>query len=188
MTHDVAAIADEVFAGAPELASVPGVAFGIVHDGVLVHSGGYGVATVGGPAPRADTVFRIASMTKSFTAAAVLLLRDEGRLRLDDPVADHLPVARALDHDGMAPVTIRDLLTMGGGLATDDPWGDRQESLPLDQFDALVAGGFSVCWPPRTTFEYSNTGYALLGRVDRGCGRDAVHAGRAGAAAARRWA
>ncbi len=162
---DVAAIADEVFASTPELASVPGVAFGVVHDGVLVHAGGYGAATVGGPAPRADTVFRIASMTKSFTAAAVLMLRDEGRLRLDDPVADHLPAARSLDREGMPAVTIRDLLTMGGGLATDDPWGDRQESLPLDEFDALVAGGFSQCWPPRTMFEYSNTGYALLGRV-----------------------
>ena len=165
MTADVGAIADEVFSSAPELASVPGVAFGVVHDGVLVHSGGYGAATVGGPAPSASTVFRIASMTKSFTAAAVLLLRDEGLLRLDDPVADHLPAARSLAADGMPPVTIRDLLTMGGGLATDDPWGDRQESLPLDEFDALVAGGFARCWPPRTMFEYSNTGYALLGRV-----------------------
>ena len=126
-------------------------------------------------------------MTKSFTAAAVLLLRDEGRLRLDDPVADHLPVARALAADGMPPVTIRDLLTMGGGLATDDPWGDRQESLPLDEFDDLVSGGFSVCWPPRTMFEYSNTGYALLGRVIAVCGGHAVHAVRAASGCARRW-
>jgi CubicO group peptidase (beta-lactamase class C family) len=162
---DVAAIADEVFASTPELASVPGVAFGVVRDGVLVHAGGYGAATIGGPAPRSDTVFRIASMTKSFTAAAVLLLRDEGRLRLDDPVADHLAAARALDREGMPAVSIRDLLTMGGGLATDDPWGDRQEPLPLDEFDDLVAGGLSGCWAPRTMFEYSNTGYALLGRV-----------------------
>jgi CubicO group peptidase (beta-lactamase class C family) len=165
MTIDVAAIADEVFASTPELASVPGVAFGVVHDGALVHSGGYGTATVGGATPRRDTVFRIASMTKSFTAAAVMVLRDEGRLRLDDPASDHLPAARSLDHVGMPPITVRDLLTMGGGLATDDPWGDRQESLPLEQFDAMVADGFALCWPPRTTFEYSNTGYALLGRV-----------------------
>ena len=94
MTVDAGSVADEVFSSAPELASVPGVAFGVVHDGVLVHSGGYGAATVGGPTPSASTVFRIASMTKSFTAAAVLMLRDEGLLRLDDPVADHLPAAR----------------------------------------------------------------------------------------------
>ena len=162
---EVASIADEVFAITPELAAVPGVAYGVVHDGVLVHVGNYGAATVGGSAPRVDTVFRIASMTKSFTAAAVLVLRDDGRLRLDDPVAGHLPAARSLDREGMPAVTIRDLLTMGGGLATDDPWGDRQESLPLDTFDALVDDGFTQCWPPRTMFEYSNTGYALLGRV-----------------------
>ena len=165
MTHDLAATADEVFASAPELAAVPGVAYGLVHDGVLVHSGGYGAATLGGAAPSANTVFRIASMTKSFTAAAVLMLRDEGRLRLDDPVADHVSAARSLAQEGMPPVTVRDLLTMGGGLATDDPWGDRQESLPLEEFDGLVADGFASCWPPRTMFEYSNTGYALLGRV-----------------------
>jgi CubicO group peptidase (beta-lactamase class C family) len=165
MTSDVAAIADEVFASAPELASVPGVAYGVVHDGVLVHSGGYGARSIGGAVPRADTVFRIASMTKSFTAAAVLMLRDEGLLRLDDAIADHLPSARGLGTDGMPPITLRDLLTMGAGLATDDPWGDRQESLPLEEFDDIVAGGLAVCWPPRTAFEYSNTGYALLGRV-----------------------
>lgn len=165
MTMDAARIADEVFAASPELASVPGVAYAVVHDGTLVHAGGYGVATVGGAAPGSDTVFRIASMTKSFTAAAVLMLRDDGRLRLDDPVAMHLPAARSLEREGMPSVTVRDLLTMGGGLATDDPWGDRQESLPLDEFDDLVAGGFAPCWPPRTAFEYSNTGYALLGRV-----------------------
>lgn len=165
MTRDVAAIADEVFASAPELAAVPGVAYGLVHDGVLVHSSGYGAATLGGAAPSAGTVFRIASMTKSFTAAAVLMLRDEGRLRLDDPVADYVSAARSLAQEGMPPVTVRDLLTMGGGLATDDPWGDRQESLPLEDFDGLVAEGFARCWPPRTMFEYSNTGYALLGRV-----------------------
>lgn len=165
MTHDVAAVADEVFATAPELAAVPGVAYGLVHDGTLVHAGGYGAATLGGAAPAADTVFRIASMTKSFTAAAVLMLRDQDRLRLDDPVADHVPAARSLAQEGMPPVTVRDLLTMGGGLATDDPWGDRQESLPLDHFDGMVADGFASCWPARTMFEYSNTGYALLGRV-----------------------
>ena len=165
MTNDVAAIADEAFAGAHELAAVPGVVFGIARDGVLVHSGGYGAATIGGPVPSAGTVFRIASMTKSFTAAAVLLLRDDGRLRLDDPVSAHVPPASALDGQGTPPITLRDLLTMGGGLATDDPWGDRRESLPVDQFDAMVAGDLATCWPPRTMFEYSNTGYALLGRV-----------------------
>ena len=163
--HGVTDATDEVFSQWEETSSVPGVAYGVVRNGVLVHAGGLGVASVGGTTPGADTVFRIASMTKSFTASAVLLLRDEGALRLDDPLAAHLPVAAVLDERDGPPVTLRDLLTMGVGLATDDPWGDRQESLPIADFDALVAGGLSACWPNRTAFEYSNTAYALLGRV-----------------------
>jgi CubicO group peptidase (beta-lactamase class C family) len=160
-----AQIADDVFGGTPETASVPGVAFGLVHQGELVHVGGLGHATIGGAAPGPDTVFRIASMTKSFTAATILMLRDEGRLRLDDELTAHLPVAATIGAVGRPAITLRDLLTMGSGLATDDPWGDRLESLSAADFDALVAGGLSFCRPPRTAFEYSNTGYALLGRV-----------------------
>jgi CubicO group peptidase (beta-lactamase class C family) len=164
-TDDIARITDEVFSHREETSSVPGVAYGVIRGGELVHAGGLGAATIGGPAPGPDTVFRIASMTKSFTATAVLMLRDEGLLRLDDLVADHLPQAAVLDERDGPRLTVRDLLTMGAGLATDDPWGDRQESLPEDEFDALVAGGLSACWPARTAFEYSNTAYALLGRV-----------------------
>jgi CubicO group peptidase (beta-lactamase class C family) len=163
--HGVTDATDEVFSQWEETSSVPGVAYGVVRNGVLVHAGGLGVASVDGTTPGADTVFRIASMTKSFTALAVLLLRDEGALRLDDPLAAYLPVAAVLDERDGPPLTLRDLLTMGAGLATDDPWGDRQESLPIADFDALVAGGLSACWPNRTAFEYSNTSYALLGRV-----------------------
>lgn len=160
-----AQIADDVFAQAPELAPVPGIAYGLVHDGELVHAGGRGTAALGESEPGPDTVFRIASMTKSFTAAAVLMLRDAEQLRLDDPVSAHLPFVAGIAAPDGPTITIRDLLTMGGGLATDDPWGDRQESLPSAAFDELVAGGLSFCRPARTGFEYSNTGYALLGRV-----------------------
>src|SRR5256885_6758137 len=63
----------------------PGVAYGIVAGGRLVHSGGWGERWLGGPTPDAGTVFRIASMTKSFTAAAGLALRGDGRLAPGDP-------------------------------------------------------------------------------------------------------
>ena len=106
-------------------------------------------------------------MSKSFTASAVLLLRDEGALRLDDQAAAYVP-----DLDGWAygaadaaPVTIRHLLTMTAGFPTDDPWGDRQQGLPLEEFQALLAGGVSFNWAPGTRFEYSNLGYAILGLV-----------------------
>ncbi|HEY6794277.1 MAG TPA: serine hydrolase domain-containing protein [Kineosporiaceae bacterium] len=146
----------------------PGLAYGIVRDGELVHSGGRGRCRLGGPVPDASTVFRIASMTKSVTAAAVLLLRDEGRLGLDDEVARHVPEVAALQPptDDAPPLTIRALLTMTAGLPTDDPWGDRQQDLPDDDFGRLIAaGGLGFAWTPGTAYEYSNTGYALLGRV-----------------------
>ncbi len=69
----------------------PGVAYGVLAGGRLVHSGGLGERWLGGPRPDAGTVFRIASMTKSFTAATIMALRDEGALRLDDPARDYVP-------------------------------------------------------------------------------------------------
>ncbi len=148
--------------------AVPGMAWGVVRDGLLVHTGGCGAVSVDdATTPTADHVFRIASMTKSFTAAAVLLLRDDGRLRLDDPVALHVPALAAWRPYAAdaAPVTIRDLLTMSAGLATDDPWGDRQQGLAIDAFERLLAEGPSFALPPGVTFEYSNLGYGILGRV-----------------------
>ena len=105
-------------------------------------------------------------MTKSFTAAGVLLLRDEGALRLDDAAEAYVPeLAGLCPLAGSAPVTIRQLLTMTAGLPTDDPWGDRLQGQPLAEFTEFLAGGVSLAWAPGTRFEYSNLGYAILGRV-----------------------
>jgi serine-type D-Ala-D-Ala carboxypeptidase/endopeptidase len=146
----------------------PGLAYGILADGELVHAGGVGEAFPGGPVPEAGTVFRIASMTKSFTASLIMLLRDDGQLALDDPAQEYVsdltgvPLAAA----DSRPITIRQLLTMTAGFPTDDPWGDRQQGLPLEEFGALLrAGGIRAAWAPGTRFEYSNVGYAILGRV-----------------------
>jgi CubicO group peptidase (beta-lactamase class C family) len=157
------AIVSEFFARGQQ----PAIAYGIVRDGGLAHSAGFGARFLGGPPPDADTVFRIASMSKSFTASAVLLLRDAGLLALDDPaekyvpeMADWPPVTQDTDL-----VTIRNLLTMTAGFPTDDPWGDRQQGLPADEFGELLAGGVRFNWVPGTRFEYSNLGYAILGRI-----------------------
>lgn len=147
---------------------IPGVAWGVVRDGALVRSAGAGTMRDGQALrPDAGTAFRIASMTKSFTAATLLLLRDEGRLQLDDPVALHVPELewwRPATADS-GPVTLRQLMTMSSGLGTDDPWGDRQQGLPLDAFSRLLAAGPSFAWAPGTAFDYSNLGYGILGRV-----------------------
>ena len=89
------------------------LAWGVLLDGSLAATGAVGGAGI-------HTVYRIASMTKSFSAAATLMLRDEGVLRLDDRVADHAPELGVLDRFDAAPITIRDLLSMTSGLPTDD--------------------------------------------------------------------
>jgi CubicO group peptidase (beta-lactamase class C family) len=174
------ATVDAIVSGYAARGSAPAIAYGIVKDGELVHAGGTGERVTGGPVPDADTVFRIASMSKSFTASAVLILRDEGALALDDPVEKYVPelagwAGTSAEADGgrlpelAGPaadrITLRHLLTMTAGLPTDDPWGDRQQGLPIGLFRSLLAGGVSVNWAPGTRFEYSNLGYAVLGLV-----------------------
>jgi serine-type D-Ala-D-Ala carboxypeptidase/endopeptidase len=161
-------VIDQIAARFYDRGGQPGVAYGIVAGGKLVHSGGLGERWLGGPPPDADTVFRIASMTKSFTATTVLALRDRGALRLDDPARNYVPELRRLTlaaPDSPA-VTLRHLLTMTAGFPTDDPWGDRQQGLDPAEFARLLSsGGVRPAWAPGTRFEYSNLGYALLGRV-----------------------
>ncbi len=146
----------------------PGLAYGVIADGELVHSGGRGERWLGGAVPDAGTVFRIASMTKSFTATLVLMLRDRGALRLDDPAADYVPVLSGLElpTSDSPPITIRHLLTMTAGFSTDDPWGDRQQGLDPAVLARLLGDNAIQCaWVPGTKFEYSNLGYAVLGKV-----------------------
>ena len=113
------------------------------------------------------TVFRIASMTKSFTAAAVLALRDRGTVNLDAPIATIDAALRSIVGPGVdpTPITLRHLLTMSSGLATDDPWADRHLDATDADLDSWIAGGLRFAYPTGTKFEYSNLGYALIGRV-----------------------
>src|SRR5580704_668242 len=146
----------------------PGLAYGVIANGQLVHSGGHGERWLGGPPPDAGTVFRIASMTKSFTATLVLMLRDRGALRLDDHAVGYVPVLAGVEMPSAdsPPITIRNLLTMTAGFPTDDPWGDRQQGLDPAVFAQLLADGTVRCaWAPGTRFDYSNLGYAVLGKV-----------------------
>jgi CubicO group peptidase (beta-lactamase class C family) len=158
---------DKHFSNHQQEKKIPGVAYGLIKDGQLVHAKGFGETVLGSNAcPNQSSVFRIASMTKSFTATAILLLRDAGKLRLDDDITIYLPWTDSIGIPDFGHViTIRDLLTMNAGFPTDDPWGDRQESLEIETFDDLVSQGLSFTRAPRMGFEYSNLGYALLGRI-----------------------
>ena len=159
---------EAVFARWARRERAPGIAWGLVRDGALVAGGGLGSLRVGEEAtPRVDSVFRIASMTKSFTGAALMTLVADGRLRLDDPVADHVPELaawRGPTTDGPA-LSVRHLVSMEAGLPTDDPWADRHIDLPDEEMDALIAAGATFAWTPGTSFEYSNLGWGLVGRV-----------------------
>ncbi len=161
-----------MFAGAIERWRLPSVSYGVVAGGRLIHDGASGRADLATDrAPDRRTVFRIASMTKSFTAASVLSLRDEGALALDDPVTGLVPELRGLRYPSAdsAPVTYRMLLSMSSGLVEDDPWGDRLLDLPREAFAALLEAGVGFDRSPGTAYEYSNLGYAVLGLAVERC-------------------
>ncbi|ARC57641.1 D-alanyl-D-alanine-carboxypeptidase/endopeptidase AmpH [Frondihabitans sp. 762G35] len=156
---------DRLFASRAAERHAPSASYGVFTPSGLVHTGSTG--EVAGRAPTADTVYRVASCTKSFTATALLALRDRGAVSLDEPVTAYVPAFADVvlpTFDSPVP-TLRMLLTMSAGLPTDDPWGDRQESLGDDEFDALLRRGLRFDSVPGTRFAYSNLGYALLGRV-----------------------
>ena len=146
----------------------PGLVYGVVIDQELVHVKTFGVSnTKTQSAVKPDTMFRIASMTKSFTALAILKLRDAGKLSLDDPASRWVPELSSLNDPtkDSAPVTVRQLLTHGAGFPEDNPWGDRQLAIPDAQFSRWVDQGIPFSTSPDTSFEYSNYGFALLGRI-----------------------
>ncbi|MBL9187775.1 MAG: beta-lactamase family protein [Opitutaceae bacterium] len=146
----------------------PGLVWGLVLDEALVHTGAVGFANVEKKIPAAaDTRFRIASMTKSFTALAILQLRDAGKLALDEPVSRHVPaLARTAPLTTDAPaITIRHLLAMSPGFPEDNPWGDRQLADTVPELEAFLRDGLAISNVPGVAFEYSNLAYALLGQI-----------------------
>ncbi len=155
-----------------DAARCPEIVWGVTVDGALRIDGHAAAATAppldAEPAGRhRDRVFRIASMTKSFTAAAVLSLRDEGALRLDDPIAALAPELATIVHPApdAPPITVRHLLSMTSGMASDDVWADRHLDVSDDELSALYARGATFAVMPATAFEYSNLGYSMLGRI-----------------------
>jgi serine-type D-Ala-D-Ala carboxypeptidase/endopeptidase len=149
-------------------AHIPGMVWGIVQDGHVVHVNAAGVQDIDTKRPvTADTLFRIASMTKAFTALSILKLRDDGKLMLDAPVETYVPELRAWKYptEDSPKIRVRELLAHTAGFVTDDPWGDRQTPLPEEDFSRLLRDGVRFTRPPAMAMEYSNLGYALLGRI-----------------------
>lgn len=144
---------------------IPGYAYGILLDGELIFSGSGGYSNLDqNILATPQSMFRIASMTKSFIALALLKLRDEGKIRFDDPVSLYIPEMqhKSLLQDGSC-ITIRDLLTHSAGFPTDDPWADRKLDSTDEELIQLVNSTPLFSNPPGVQFEYSNLGYTLLG-------------------------
>jgi CubicO group peptidase (beta-lactamase class C family) len=166
--EQVFAAIDERFARYLAEQPVPGLVWGVVQDGRLVHVRGLGNLEPGQNRPvSADSLFRIASMSKAFTGLAILKLRDEGKLRLDDLAEQHVPELRNWRYptSDSPRIRVRDLLAHAGGFVTDDPWGDRQQVLSEADFTRMLRDGVPFTRAPQLSMEYSNFGYALLGRI-----------------------
>ncbi len=146
----------------------PAIAWGIVVDGKLVFSGADGYSDLEKKTPAStSTLFRIASMSKSVTAMAILKLRDDGKLRLDDPVYKFVPEMKNQRYPtaDSRHVTVLDLLTHGAGFPEDNPWGDRQLGDTDREFVELLKKQVAFSNPPGVTYEYANLGFALLGKI-----------------------
>lgn len=147
---------------------IPGLAYSIVIDDEVVLAKGLGLRDIATGAPvDGDTVFRIASLTKSFTALAILKLRDAGKLSLDDPVARYVPEMGSWQPPtrDSGPITIRQLLSHTAGLPEDNPHSDRLLDITPEGFSAWLGSGTPYASPTGSAFEYSNLGFNILGNV-----------------------
>ncbi len=151
-----------------------GLVYGLTTSEGLAHCAGFGVANDDGLVPNADTVFPIASMSKSFVAAAALVARDEGFLSLSDPITRFVPEFVVSNEDvGIEGLpTLEMLFSMCGGLTEDNSWVDPFIDLPTESLLSQIAKGVRLSRYPGAEFEYSNLGFALAGlAVSRAVGR-----------------
>ena len=150
---------------------MPGLSAAIVHDQDLVWSGGFGVTDLDKKTPAtAQTIYSICSISKLFTSVAVMQLRDEGKLRLDDPVARHLPWFTALKRPKpeAGEITVEGILTHASGLPreSDHPyWSAPDFKFPTRE--EIIAGlsHQEALYPAETYWQYSNLGITLAGEI-----------------------
>lgn len=151
-----------------EYRGLPGVSIGVVHDQNLIWARGFGQADLLHATPAgAGTLYRIASITKVFTATALLQLRDAGRLRLDDPVEEHLAwfqIGRKQGHED--PITIRQLLTHTAGLPREAPfpyWTDNRFPTRDEVRNSIETQ--QTIHQPNSRWKYSNLAFTIAGEL-----------------------
>lgn len=149
--------------------AIPGVSAAVVHDQRVIWTGAFGLANRERAAPvTPSTVYSVCSISKLFTSIAVMQLRDEGKLRLDDPVGRHLPwfaVQQMYPESG--PITIESVLTHSAGFQEDPSipfWSGAFEFPSREQVMAILPSEETL-YPAQQHYEYSNIGLFLAGEI-----------------------
>ncbi|HLA69580.1 MAG TPA: serine hydrolase domain-containing protein [Bacteroidota bacterium] len=147
---------------------LPGLSIGIVYDQELVYARGFGYSNLADSVvTSSQTIYRIASLTKTFTATAIMQLRDQGKLRLDDPVEEYLPWFRVKTRFPDQPkVTIRQLLTHTSGLPREAAypyWTDNKFPSRTEMIKGLE--NQEMIFFPEDRVKYSNLGIAIAGEI-----------------------
>ena len=144
------------------LLRIPGLSIALVSKGKVLKAAGYGLANLETKTPATpETVYQLASVTKQVIATCILLLEQETKLSLTDPISKHLPNTPA----SWEKITLRHLLTHTSGLVTDEP---LELSRTYTESDAIAAARpLPLRFAPGEKWSYCNFGYVLLGEVIR---------------------
>ena len=145
---------------------IPGLALAVVQDNRIVYIQGYGITDPSGRPVTPQTPFIIGSMTKSFTALAIMQLVEQGKIDLDSPVQRYIPWFRVADPASSNQITVRHLLNQTSGISTADGNGDLTRDDTTDnalQRRAHALQSIQLTQPVGATFQYSNANYDLLG-------------------------
>jgi CubicO group peptidase (beta-lactamase class C family) len=148
--------------------NIPGVSLAIVEGDQIVHLRGFGKARPGGEAPTPQTPFFIGSLTKSFTALAVMQLVEARKIELDAPVQRYLPWFRVADPQAPSQMTVRHLLNQTSGLPMSlglADLGDFDSSSDATERQVRALSTLKLTRPVGAKFEYSNTNYNVLGLI-----------------------
>lgn len=149
---------------------IPGVSAAVVRDQTVIWSGGSGYADLAAKRPATpNTIYSICSISKLFTSVAAMTLRDQGKLRLDDPVGKHLPWFTVRQrHPESGEITVEGLLTHASGLPREAAypyWSGPDFAFPTREEIVKTLSAQSTLYPAETYFQYSNLGMSLLGQI-----------------------
>jgi CubicO group peptidase (beta-lactamase class C family) len=148
--------------------NIPGASLAIVEGDQIVHIKGFGVSGPEGESPAPQTPFIICSLTKSFTALAIMQLVEAGKIELDAPVQHYLPWFTLADPQAAAQITVRHLLVQSSGLSQATGWKTMvnfDDSPDASEKQARQLATFRPNRPVGSAFEYTNTNYNLLGLI-----------------------